>query len=525
LKKRRRKKIIVITIVTMLIAVLAVSSVFLIPKVIMKPVEVYPVSRIREYYYGGPQMGCYGSIASGSFQNIYPHDGVLIDTVYVNEGDPVKVGDALLKYDLSIQNLNIKTVQINIDILENRIKKANNELDVIKTFVASSPPPAPEMPDKLITDGEDLNNQGFLYFVVSGTGTSPEDPFVFNVLESVIIPPSFFMAISGVQTSPSYYAELRVFYSNFVLTHSWKIDGAQFQDLSSRALTEGMDVSSGVYINSDDSISITNLPNDFGEFKQLAGTVDYIGGPHYSQYEIDKMRINKENELSGFKTELKQARLNLDIEREKYGDGVVLSEIDGVVSSVKSLDELLPGEALMTIQSESGYRVEGTVSEFNIGKISKGQDILINSWSNGMTYTGSIVSISDLPVSNSGSMGSENPINTYYPFTASIDTNDMLVIGEWVEIIFSDLNEMSDIEDAIFIPNAFIREEGMQYYAYIADSNNKLKKRYIRTGRSNYGYSTEIISGITIDDYIAFPYGKNIKEGAPVIISEDSIYG
>lgn len=525
MKKRRRKKIVIITVVTLLIAVLIVSSVYLIPKMIMKPVEVYPVSRIREYYFGGPQMGCYGIITAGSFQNIYPYEGVLIDTIYVQEGDPVKVGDTLLKYDLNIQNLNIKTIQINIDILKNRIKKTNNELDIIKTLAPSSPPPPPKMPEKLITDGEELNNQGFLYFVVSGTGTSPEDPFVFNVLESVTIPPSFFNAISGVPTSPSYYAELRVFYSNFVLTHSWKIDGAQFQDLSSRALTEGINVSSGVYVNSDDSISINNLPNDFGEFKQLAVTVDYIGGPHYSRDEIDKMRINKENELAGLKTELKQTCLNLEIEKDKYGDGIVLSEIDGVVSSIKSLDDLLPGEALMTIQSETGYQAEGTVSEFNLGKVFKGQEIIINSWANGMTYTGNIISISDLPVPSSSSMGSENPINTYYPFTASIDTNDMLIIGDWVEIFFSDLNETADNEDAIFIPNAFIREEGMQYYTYISDSNNKLKKQYIKTGRSNYGYSTEIVSGITIDDYIAFPYGKNIKEGAPTIIAEDSIYG
>ena len=35
------------------------------------------------------------------------------------------------------------------------------------------------------------------------------------------------------------------------------------------------------------------------------------------------------------------------------------------------------------------------------------------------------------------------------------------------------------------------------------------------TGKSLYGSYTEILSGITEEDLIAFPYGKNVKEGAP----------
>ena len=31
----------------------------------------------------------------------------------------------------------------------------------------------------------------------------------------------------------------------------------------------------------------------------------------------------------------------------------------------------------------------------------------------------------------------------------------------------------------------------------------------------------EVLSGITMDDNLAFPYGKNVKEGAKVQLSED----
>ena len=35
------------------------------------------------------------------------------------------------------------------------------------------------------------------------------------------------------------------------------------------------------------------------------------------------------------------------------------------------------------------------------------------------------------------------------------------------------------------------------------------------TGKSLWGSYTEILSGLTPEDFIAFPYGKNLKEGAP----------
>ena len=36
------------------------------------------------------------------------------------------------------------------------------------------------------------------------------------------------------------------------------------------------------------------------------------------------------------------------------------------------------------------------------------------------------------------------------------------------------------------------------------------------------GSYTEILSGLTADDLIAFPYGKNLKEGAPTVESDPS---
>ena len=34
-------------------------------------------------------------------------------------------------------------------------------------------------------------------------------------------------------------------------------------------------------------------------------------------------------------------------------------------------------------------------------------------------------------------------------------------------------------------------------------------------GGSLWGNYTEVLGGLTAEDYVAFPYGKEVKEGAP----------
>ena len=57
-------------------------------------------------------------------------------------------------------------------------------------------------------------------------------------------------------------------------------------------------------------------------------------------------------------------------------------------------------------------------------------------------------------------------------------------------------------------------------YVYIAE-NNTLKKQYVTTGKTLWGYEIEILSGLTMEDYIAFPYGKHVHEGAQAVVSEN----
>ena len=67
--------------------------------------------------------------------------------------------------------------------------------------------------------------------------------------------------------------------------------------------------------------------------------------------------------------------------------------------------------------------------------------------------------------------------------------------------------------DELYLYKAFILEEGSSKYVFKRGDDGKLTKQEIRTGQLR-GAGCQILDGVTSDDWIAFPYGKKVKEGA-----------
>ncbi|MDR9824731.1 hypothetical protein RCJ22_03815, partial [Vibrio sp. FNV 38] len=68
-------------------------------------------------------------------------------------------------------------------------------------------------------------------------------------------------------------------------------------------------------------------------------------------------------------------------------------------------------------------------------------------------------------------------------------------------------------------------EDG-ERYVFVAGEEGKLEKRRITTGVTLWGSSVQILDGLSLDDTIAFPYGKDAVEGATTQLSTlDALYG
>ena len=81
-------------------------------------------------------------------------------------------------------------------------------------------------------------------------------------------------------------------------------------------------------------------------------------------------------------------------------------------------------------------------------------------------------------------------------------------------------------EQGIYLENPFLRTEQGKSYVYVRGGDGKLEKRFVTTGKSLWGSYTEVLDGLTAEDYIAFPYGKTVTEGADTVESDlSALYG
>ena len=118
--------------------------------------------------------------------------------------------------------------------------------------------------------------------------------------------------------------------------------------------------------------------------------------------------------------------------------------------------------------------------------------------------------------------GMGNPNASYYPFFVFVDESADLQAGRYVNMMYS----TGSSEHGIYLENPFLRTEMGRTYVYLRGADGKLEKRYVTTGKSLWGSYTEILEGITEEDFIAFPYGKHVKEGAETVESDLSdLYG
>ena len=79
-----------------------------------------------------------GNITSDVSQNIYLADSQTVKKIHVKEGDTVKVGDDLLTYDMTLENLDLEMKKLEKQGIELNIEKANREITKLKNTKPSS---------------------------------------------------------------------------------------------------------------------------------------------------------------------------------------------------------------------------------------------------------------------------------------------------------------------------------------------------------------------------------------------------
>ena len=247
-----------------------------------------------------------------------------------------------------------------------------------------------------------------------------------------------------------------------------------------------------------------------------------------SREELTSMIREARYEIEETKLQIRESDLKLKQFDRKLSEKVVRASMDGIVKSAGMMDEGTLSEDFIVITGEKGMYVKGTVNELSRDTVRIGDVLTGTSYENGASFTATVTEISTYPEQGNDfyyGFGSENTNASYYPFTAYIEDADEIVEGS-VEMMF----ENSQSSSGIYLENYYIRtDESGKNYVYLQGEDGLLKKQYVKVGKSLWGYYLEITSGVTLQDKIAFPYGKNVSEGAPTNevenLEESAFYG
>lgn len=249
--------------------------------------------------------------------------------------------------------------------------------------------------------------------------------------------------------------------------------------------------------------------------------IDYGSG--MTAAEIAKLCREQEKKIKDLTADAVITQSEYNLMLREFSDGSIRATLDGVVVGLLTEEEARQNKLpMLKVSGGGGFYVRGSVSELEKDKLKPGQEVSVNDWNTGMMYTGTVESIGDFPIQDEGWNGMGNPNASYYPFRVFIDGTADLQEGSYVSVTYS----AAEAENGIYLENPFLRTDDGEPYVYVRGKNGKLEKRTVTTGKSLWGSYTEIRSGLTADDYVAFPYGKNVKPGAATVESDlSALYG
>lgn len=220
---------------------------------------------------------------------------------------------------------------------------------------------------------------------------------------------------------------------------------------------------------------------------------------------------------------------NADIVEKKYNISSKAMEIDKLAAALKNVTVTSPvagvikainegnnsydeqGNPLpfMTIVETGGYRVKGYVNENNAAALQQGMSVLLRSRVNDSVWRGSISEIdwNNPAQSNNDYYGDDDTArSSKYPFYVTLDDSNGLLLGQHVYIEPDYGQEALEDANIIHLPEWYICDADSNPYVWAQDSRGKLEKRSITLGDYDENMGTYVVvSGLTPEDYIAFP--------------------
>lgn len=234
----------------------------------------------------------------------------------------------------------------------------------------------------------------------------------------------------------------------------------------------------------------------------------------------------------------------LEIDRQKLSmeNTKVVAPMDGIIKTINENNSTSSSDdnsnydnynnnssdstsnAYITIMAKGDYRIKATASELTVRSMSEGQSMIIRSRVDDSTWTGTVTKI-DLEHPDNGNNNdyymSSGTSATKYPFYISLDSTDGLMLGQHV-YVEADYGQGSD-KEGLWLDEFYIMQEDDGAYVWAENAKGYIEKRKVELGEYDENMMRyEILSGLTEDDYIAYPE-ERVKEGMKVTHNYEDI--
>lgn len=527
-------------------------------------VKVYSVNDFCMTDYWGDTSSTSGMVTTDKIQKVFLSSSQTVNKVWVAEGDSVRKGDKLISYDSTLTQASVEQAKIDYDRQDESLTTAKNELEYLKKAKNKETlkqelgkltaeldalkkkydedPAHPYDGDAPVTEGkmdykktmtvkgadgsdQTVNVQYYSWLSTSRLNDSKVTEILTNLatLRADKDHPSvdtYVVLVQRYEDKVGGYVDNTV---GLVITETYTAG----DDTAVPAVPESRSVSFSVRSDLPE-FEDTERKYDDAAIKRLQQKINLANmylESSMEQKDLAKAIVDKAQEVKEKEVNLRLAKLSLDKKTKELGDGNVYAEFDGTVKAVRNADEAYNNsEAVIELSGGGGYYVTGILSEMELGSVKVGDTVSISSWMTGAACEGTIVSIDDYPTTSGNSWGDGNRNVSYYPFKVFVEEDASLQANDYVDIQYQKAGTQEQ-GSSLYLQSWFIRTDNGKSYVMARNEDGRLEQRWVQTGRDLWGSYTQIRGGLTTDDYLAFPYGRDVVEGARTVeAAADELY-
>lgn len=496
-------------------------------------IEVMPVSYLSTSWWGDYNESS-GYLSSDMTQEVMLQDRKVVKEILVEEGQQVSINDPLMVYDSTLVELELEMQRLTIENLDVQIqsaKRALQKLQSTKPIASLTEKSSDVMPVSSLVVKESESTLSELNYA---TELIPQEDgtYTLEVQSSQLLNVSFLYRLKGLDEAGQTQISNPIQLTLTIIQEDGTDSIVKVLDGASLEIKEGFIQSTVNEYFQEENQPVCPQPQPCPTPEpdpeptpepqpepQPEPTPQPEPQPEpeivvpeegYTKEELNQLIQEKKTEITNLELDYKEALLKEEQIKKELENLTVRSSVNGVVKKVGDPTvESVDGSALIVVSSESGFYLKGTITEHQLGKVEVGQLVDVMSWDTGNSYTATITEIYPYPVKGEQySYGNPNVSN--YPFVAYIEEANDLKNNMYVSVT---VQEAVENPNAMYVDMAYIGDENGRKFVYKADENLRLKKEYVQTGKVLWGSYIEVISGLTQEDQIAFPYTKNIKDG------------